>query len=76
MSDARCPPFTRCADANGQWRSICMSCYLTVAREDSEAELCEGEEAHDCGQFFTAKRTNMSVRPGESESTKRRASGC
>lgn len=76
MSDARCPPFTRCADANGQWRSICMGCFLTVATAGIEDQLRQGEGAHDCDQFFTPKRTSMSVELTEYDLARHRASGC
>jgi hypothetical protein len=34
--------------ANGRTESICLTCYLTVARSRDEAEMRENEAQHEC----------------------------
>jgi hypothetical protein len=34
--------------ADGSIDSICLTCYLTAATANNEAELHEREKAHDC----------------------------
>ena len=35
-------------DADGQWDSICLSCYRTAASAKSEQELIPTETLHEC----------------------------
>jgi hypothetical protein len=35
-------------DRDGTYHSFCMTCFQTVAKSVSEADLTEGEEQHEC----------------------------
>jgi hypothetical protein len=51
-----------------------MKCFLTVALGENETDLGDGERAHDCSQFFNAKRTSMSVEADEIVASNRKIS--
>ena len=40
----------------GSYDSICRTCFATVARSKSEAELAEHEKSHLCDPCFAAER--------------------
>jgi hypothetical protein len=48
MVDDCGPPFLRVPEPDGQYRSICTTCFLTVATGQSEDGLLDGELRHDC----------------------------
>jgi hypothetical protein len=40
--------YTHRKKADGTWDSICMTCYRTAAKSDTELELGEDESMHKC----------------------------
>jgi len=46
---------------DGTWRSICLHCYLTAGRADTEDKLQDGERGHVCTDLWGRKRTPSSI---------------
>jgi hypothetical protein len=42
------PDYTHRKRADGTWDSICMTCYRTAAKSDTEPQLGETELMHKC----------------------------
>jgi len=57
--DAEKPQFTHRKNSDGTYDSICMKCFLTVAREKrSDTVLTEPELQHDCTGLAEANLEN------------------
>jgi hypothetical protein len=63
-------PFAYRTNPDGSIDSICLTCFQTIASEDSEDKLIAHEERHSCDPYWVFSRSRFDSR----ESATRRAS--